>query len=227
MLILDVTVEAESIAGPPAEQDAHRIAAMPAARRPLFLAARRGAGMALAAVTGCDPACVLIEAPGDTRPRCAGLLCDGPLANAVRDFGIGFSYARDRALVAIARGLQVGVDLEALPQPGARRRRWDAIRAAYFADMPGRIETTIAEGFLAVWTRHEAFLKACGDGITLPAERRDPAAEGYAVNTVDAGAEYVAAVAAKASSFRYGILPASPANASQPTGGKTPVPFPG
>lgn len=218
VLILDVWGGAGVTAEEVAFEDERRAAAMPEGRRSLYRAARHAARKALAAATGCDPGCIQIDATGDTQPVVAGVRCGGPLSDAVREYGIGFSYAGDRALVALAWRIQVGVDIEALPPPGGRQRRYDAIREAYFADPPAGGGTAAPADFLAAWTRHEAFLKACGDGITIPTRQRDPGAEGYTIHDMDTGDGYFAAVAAKSPSFRYRILEAPPVGPAQAPG---------
>ncbi|GGZ62745.1 4'-phosphopantetheinyl transferase family protein [Streptomyces subrutilus] len=94
-------------------------------------------------------------------------------APAVADSPWRFSLAHSGAvsLVALSRA-PVGVDVEALPEPGTVERVTGAlhpreaheIRAAAPADRPA--------AFARAWTRKEAYLKALGTGLT-----RDTAAD--------------------------------------------------
>ena len=79
------------------------------------------------------------------------------------------SHSEDRALIAVARGREVGVDLERL-RPVA-----DAERIAErFFSVPERDALRAlppaarSEGFLTCWTRKEAYVKARGEGLSHP-----------------------------------------------------------
>ncbi len=140
------------------------------------------------------PLAPVFEAGQDGDPRVGGLSAGAARPGVAEHVGISFSYAEDRALVAIAPGHRVGIDIEKCPRPGQPPRRdFEAIREAYFAGRraPAANPDGAApapEVFLRQWSRHEAFLKAAGPGIVFPADDRDPAAEGFAVVDVDTGA---------------------------------------
>ena len=127
-------------------------------------------------------------------------------------FNLG--HSRERALVAFADGIEVGVDLERIKddfpvQEVAHRYFSGAEREAIAALPPVRQRA----GFFHVWCQKEAYLKGRGDGVTLgldhfdvaadPAEpaalladRRDPSAVSrWRLHTLDAGPEYRAALA--------------------------------
>jgi 4'-phosphopantetheinyl transferase len=78
------------------------------------------------------------------------------------------------ALLAVARAVEVGVDVELLrPLP-------DALRIARSFFSPAEVDRLAAlrpdereAGFLACWTRKEAFVKARGDGLTLALDAFD------------------------------------------------------
>ncbi len=83
--------------------------------------------------------------------------------------GLRFNLAHSHgvALFSVSRGRETGVDLERIHPavPGLRAAaRWfprqDVARLRGLAGQP------YAEGFLACWTRREAYLKARGDGLT-------------------------------------------------------------
>ncbi len=106
-----------------------------------------------------------------------------PLAPEVR-----FNLARSggRGLIAVARGIEVGVDIERM-RPVAN---YGALAERYFP--PGEEAPGDEAGFLRRWTELEAVWKARGVGLYgsgMPLE------EGWSVAAVDAGEGYVAAVA--------------------------------
>jgi 4'-phosphopantetheinyl transferase len=135
---------------------------------------------------------------------------------AVHPGGIRFnvSNSEDDLLLALALGAEVGVDLEAL-RPVTER---DAIAARFFSAPEQEVYRSLPEAqrdaaFYACWTRKEAWIKALGDGLTLPldrfdvtlrpgeparllATRGDPgAAARWTLREVDVGAGWLAALA--------------------------------
>lgn len=131
------------------------------------------------------------------------------------------SHSRDLILMAVACERAVGIDIE-------YRRvdlSWEAIAQSFFA--PGEILAlhmlpidARMPAFFDVWTRKEAYCKAIGKGLSLPFEQFevsvaaeqpavvlhdliDPgASDDWSLTTVDAGAEYSAALAV----FTHGSL---------------------
>ncbi|MEO8779117.1 MAG: 4'-phosphopantetheinyl transferase superfamily protein [Rhodanobacter sp.] len=83
-----------------------------------------------------------------------------------------WSHSGDHALIAIARGIAPGIDLERRrPQPRAMplaRRFFDRDEAESLATLP---ETARATAFLELWTAKEALLKAHGHGISYGLQR--------------------------------------------------------
>jgi 4'-phosphopantetheinyl transferase len=82
------------------------------------------------------------------------------------------SHAQGLALYAIARYRQVGVDLERVRAGYA----WEEIAARFFA--PGEVTALRSvpaalqcEAFFNGWTRKEAFVKAWGQGLSLPLDQ--------------------------------------------------------
>lgn len=79
------------------------------------------------------------------------------------------SHAADLALVAVAAGGELGVDVESL---GAGTDDMDIARCffapAELARLAALPEASRAAAFLDCWTKKEACLKACGAGLTLP-----------------------------------------------------------
>lgn len=90
------------------------------------------------------------------------------------DSGLDFnwSHSGDHALIAIARGIAPGIDVERRrPQPRAlpiARRFFGSGEAGALAALP---EAARAEAFLELWTAKEALLKAHGRGIGYGLQR--------------------------------------------------------
>ncbi|MBS1855858.1 MAG: 4'-phosphopantetheinyl transferase superfamily protein [Acidobacteria bacterium] len=106
-----------------------------------------------------------------------------PLAPEIR---FNLSHSHGRALIAVARGIEVGVDIEHLrPVP-----HYAALVERYFP--PGEPEPAGELEFLRRWTQLEALWKARGAGLYgsgMPLEG------GWSVAPVDVGAGYAAAIA--------------------------------
>lgn len=84
------------------------------------------------------------------------------------------SHCEDLALYAFAREREVGVDVEAVrPLPEA-----DALAARCFSPGERRAYLGLEPrerplGFLRCWTRKEAFVKALGEGLSMPLAELD------------------------------------------------------
>lgn len=82
------------------------------------------------------------------------------------------SHSGDLALIAFARGVELGVDLQ-LHQPmndaeDLARHYFSASEIRELAQLPPALKTT---GFFNCWTRKEAFIKATGRGLSYPLDR--------------------------------------------------------
>lgn len=157
----------------------------------------------LASYLGCHPSRVpLLRAPGG-KP-CLGSGCAWLRFN--------LSHAGEIALLAVARGHEVGVDVEALapdlPVEALAHRVLTAAERRLLDEGP-RVRREHA--FLALWTRKEAYLKGLGVGLRLDPAAADLGApltcQGAIVNEVqvgswrlrdvDAGVGYIAAIAVR------------------------------
>src|SRR5882757_6662395 len=91
------------------------------------------------------------------------------------DFGgsvrFNLSHSGDLALIAIARDADVGVDVERIERRGASNHA-DVARCFFSApevDALSRVPTHLyAEAFFNCWTMKEAYVKACGEGLSTP-----------------------------------------------------------
>jgi 4'-phosphopantetheinyl transferase len=134
---------------------------------------------------------------------------DGAEANTLE---FNLSHSDERALVATAWHRRVGVDLERRRSiPDAQVVARDFFSPTEFAALRAAPPAARDDAFLRCWTRKEAYLKARGDGLTLPLHefdvtldeparligcRFDPAEPArWSLCALDAGADYVATMA--------------------------------
>jgi 4'-phosphopantetheinyl transferase len=94
------------------------------------------------------------------------------LANGELQFSV--SHCDDVALFAFSKEVEVGVDVEAIRPV----READAIAAQFFTERERETYAALSPrerilGFLRLWTRKEAFVKALGAGFSVPVERFD------------------------------------------------------
>ncbi|KRF01169.1 4-phosphopantetheinyl transferase [Frateuria sp. Soil773] len=128
-----------------------------------------------------------------------------------RSLGFNWSHSGDRALIALARGLAPGIDLERLRErPRAlaiAQRYFDAAEAERLAALAPDLRS---HAFLELWTAKEAVLKALGRGLAFGLHRLSIAggdeplqlrrldgedAAGWQLQRLHPDAEHVAAVA--------------------------------
>ena len=78
------------------------------------------------------------------------------------------SHSAGLALIAIAAASDVGVDLEYIraqsDYANVARRFFSAAEVDYLTDLPSHRH---AEGFFSCWTKKEAYVKACGEGLAI------------------------------------------------------------
>jgi len=95
------------------------------------------------------------------------------LANGSTDDSICFnvSYSDEMALLAFSRGREIGVDIERIRTELAREKiaeRFFSLREVdSLFSLPPDTQT---EAFFNCWTRKEAYIKARGEGLSLPLE---------------------------------------------------------
>jgi 4'-phosphopantetheinyl transferase len=146
---------------------------------------------------------MLLGARLDIAPR-EVRFAHGPHGKPEVDGGPRFnlSHAGGVALVAVADGREVGIDVERTDRRSdAIVRALTAVEREALGDAPGHCE------LLRVWCRKEALAKATGGGLRWAPERFDTMAPGpYALADLEAGRGYVAALAV-AGAAPYSISP--------------------
>jgi 4'-phosphopantetheinyl transferase len=146
-----------------------------------FVAGRAALRAVLAGYLGADPAALAFTLGPHGKPALLG----GPT--------FSFSNSQGRALCAVGRGREVGVDLEALrPVPDAAGIARSVLtaeeQAAWQAAGGGD------RAFLRLWTRKEAALKALGLGLAA-LDGALPPAPSPALHDLEVGGGYLAALA--------------------------------
>jgi 4'-phosphopantetheinyl transferase len=84
------------------------------------------------------------------------------------------AHSQDMALYAIARDREVGVDIEYIrPFPNLMQIAEQFFSARENIALQAVPEHLKDEAFFTCWTRKEAYIKARGDGLSLPLDRFD------------------------------------------------------
>ena len=117
----------------------------------------------LARYCGIEPAAIGFDYASAGKPSLAP-----DIAGGARFVAFNLAHSQDRALLAVARNREIGVDLERArddfdPLPIARRFFFGAELAAIQAAAPGSQRTA----FFRHWVAKEAVLKANGAGLSL------------------------------------------------------------
>jgi 4'-phosphopantetheinyl transferase len=127
--------------------------------RSRFIAAHAWVRITLAGYLDLDPSTLRFGTGPHGKPHLVG---------APIDLRHNLSHAGDRALLAVALGHDVGVDIErerAIDVPGLSQRFFAPSESEAICALP---EAERLQGFLRCWTRKEAFIKARGDGLAFP-----------------------------------------------------------
>jgi 4'-phosphopantetheinyl transferase len=150
----------------------------------------------LGARLGIDPAAVVFSRHCD---QCGDPLHGKPVLPDHTDLWFSLSHSESFAMVAVASGARVGVDIE-IERPRSRldqlaeRVLSEAEHAEWSEAEPSRR----IDAFLARWTAKEAYLKATGAGIWQPLREvpRDP--DGWTVARIASPLGTVASIAVEA-----------------------------
>jgi 4'-phosphopantetheinyl transferase len=119
----------------------------------------------LAGYVGAAPASLTFASSPSGKPA---------LAEPRTELRFNLSHSRGLALVAVTRGREVGVDLEAIRAV----EDLDDLAASCFSPAETRALAAVPEGsrleaFFDGWTRKEAFVKLLGDGLSRPLDSFD------------------------------------------------------
>lgn len=137
------------------------------ADRRRFVAAHAALRSILAGYVGLEPAELTLALAGGGKPFVE-------IAGTPSPIRFNLSHSQDLALVAVSHQREVGIDLEWL----ARARDAEGIAARYFSTVERRALDRLTgddrrRAVLRAWVVKEAYLKACGDGLTRRLEDFD------------------------------------------------------
>jgi 4'-phosphopantetheinyl transferase len=167
----------------------------------------------LARATGKGPRELRFGEVGSGKPVLAGNADDSRL-----QFNV--SHSGDLILIAITIARAVGVDVEQIRLGASARDVARSFAASERDALAGLQPPILEEAFFACWTRKEAYIKARGDGLSLPLDSfevsllpgdvarlvatRPDAAEAarWTMRDLDVGPGYRAAVAVEGSGWR-------------------------
>jgi 4'-phosphopantetheinyl transferase len=119
--------------------------------------------------------------------------------------GFNLSHSAELALVAIATASSVGVDVEYIrTEPDdaeIARRFFSAAEVDYLNAVPSHL---YAEAFFGCWTKKEAYLKACGEGLatTDPPAHAPVDLQGWSLYTLRPAPGYAGALAIEGTGWR-------------------------
>ena len=134
--------------------------------REWFIARRAILRTMLGHYVGTTPAEICFEHNQWGKPRLAGD------AEAGIDHCFNLSHSHGHVLIAVTRGREVGVDLERIvaerADPDVARRFFAPGELAALRQLTG--ESWLL-GFFDCWTRKEAYVKAMGQGLSIPLDR--------------------------------------------------------
>ncbi|HEY2988587.1 MAG TPA: 4'-phosphopantetheinyl transferase superfamily protein [Candidatus Binatia bacterium] len=82
------------------------------------------------------------------------------------------SHSKDLALYAVADGREIGIDVECISErvevDSIAERFFSPPEVAAFRALPGELKR---QAFFACWTRKEAYIKARGEGLSMPLDQ--------------------------------------------------------
>ena len=133
--------------------------------RDRFVAGRAFLRLLLAQYLGCEPRALRFRYGPNGKPA---------LADERSDLHFNLAHSGALAVCALARGSELGVDLERLrpirDAEGVVRSAFSPREVARLESLP---ETARLRAFYEGWTRKEAFLKALGHGLARPLDSFD------------------------------------------------------
>jgi 4'-phosphopantetheinyl transferase len=146
-----------------------RAARLPAAHaRRRFVAARGALRTILGRYAGLAPAELRF---------CYGLR-GKPALDLATPLRFNLSHSSELALLAVAHGREIGVDVEAIRADRELERIADRFfSAAEVAALRAAPPEERADAFYRCWTRKEAYIKAVGDGLAIPLDSFDVACD--------------------------------------------------
>jgi 4'-phosphopantetheinyl transferase len=110
------------------------------------------------------------------------------------------SHSADLALIAIAADADIGVDVEYIrAQPDyaeIARHFFSAAEVDRLNRLPSHLH---ARAFLRCWTKKEAYVKACGEGLAMP---HGPPARRWSLFTLQPAPGYIGALAVEGRGWR-------------------------
>ena len=132
-----------------------------------FVVARARLRQLLAARLGVRPEWVTLAYGKNGKPALAQRFAD-------TDWRFNVAHCDDVAVYAFSPGREIGIDIEAIRAV----READDIAARFFSRRENQAYLALAPGdkplgFFNCWTRKEAFVKALGDGLSMPPDRFD------------------------------------------------------
>ncbi|MCA8956004.1 MAG: 4'-phosphopantetheinyl transferase superfamily protein [Planctomycetes bacterium] len=134
-------------------------------RRHEFVAGRAALRRILGGYLGCGPRAVVLALGAHDKPELGN-----PGAAAAR-LHFNLSHSEGRGLLAVSTQ-EVGVDIEYVREnrnlAGIARRFFAAAESQAFLGLAADLH--LAE-FYRIWTHKEAYLKACGTGLSFPSNR--------------------------------------------------------
>jgi|HubBroStandDraft_1064217.scaffolds.fasta_scaffold00014_57 4'-phosphopantetheinyl transferase len=150
--------------------------------RQRFVASRALLRIILASYLATDPNGLIFSYSKKEKPSLGPVL--GPGDHGPSDITFNISHSGGIALFAFTRGREIGVDVEQLRSDfdleGITRRFFSTHEQTQLAAVSPEEK---AAAFFRCWTRKEAYIKATGDGLSLPLTQFDVS---LAVGEIDA-----------------------------------------
>lgn len=198
-----------------ADEQARAARFLRAADRDRYIVSHAALRHVLGRALDADPKALAFSAGPAGKPEMAGLW-SGRLA-------FNLSHSGERAVVGLSTRARIGVDIERMrPLPDALRMARNHFAPDEVVALERCDATALLHAFLACWTCKEAFVKACGVGLSVPLDRfsvtvpPEPAglvaiagdaarAKDWSLNHLDPGPGYIGAVAIEASDALYAV----------------------